>query len=144
MTQAKTGDTVRIHYTGKLSDGTTFDSSDGGDPLEFALGAGTIIPGLETGIIGMAVGDSGTVNIAADDAYGPHHAEAVQTVERSEIPDHVELVVGGQLQAQAPNGQQLMLTVMELTDASVTLDANHPLAGKDLTFDVELIEIVVA
>jgi peptidylprolyl isomerase len=142
MTQAKSGDKVRIHYTGKLSDGTTFDSSDGGDPLEFELGAGSIIPGLEQGIIGMAVGDSNTVNIPATDAYGPHHAEAVQTVERSEIPDHVELAVGGQLQAQAPNGQQLMLTVVELTDVSVTLDANHPLAGKDLTFNVELVEIV--
>jgi len=142
MTQAKSGDTVRIHYTGKLTDGTQFDSSEGRDPLEFALGAGSIIPGLEAAIIGMATGDRNTVTIAAEDAYGPHHAEAVQTVERSQIPDHVELSVGGQLQAQAPSGQQLLLTVIELTEETVTLDANHPLAGKDLVFDVELVEIV--
>lgn len=142
MTQAKSGDTVRIHYTGKLTDGTRFDSSEGRDPLEFALGAGSIIPGLEQAIIGMAVGDSSTVTIAAEDAYGPRHPEAVQTVERTQIPDHVELAVGGQLQAQAPSGQQLLLTVIELTEETVTLDANHPLAGKDLVFDVELVAIV--
>jgi len=142
MTQAKSGDTVRIHYTGKLTDGTQFDSSEGRDPLEFALGAGSIIPGLEEAIIGMAEGDKNTVTIAAENAYGPRHAEAVQTVERTQIPDHVELAVGGQLQAQAPSGQQLLLTVVELTEDSVTLDANHPLAGEDLVFDVELVAIV--
>jgi len=142
MTQAKSGDTVRIHYTGKLTDGTQFDSSEGRDPLEFALGAGAIIPGLEQAIIGMAVGDANTVTIAAADAYGPRHPEAVQTVERSQIPDHVELSVGGQLQAQAPSGQQLLLTVIELTEETVTLDANHPLAGEDLVFNVELVAIV--
>jgi len=144
MTPAKSGDTVRIHYTGTLGDGTLFDSSDDGDPAELALGAGSVFPGLEAAIIGMEVGDKSTVNITADDAYGPHHAEAVQTVERSELPDHVELVMGGQLQAEAPNGQQIMLRVVALTDDKVTLDANHPLAGQDLTFDVELIEIVSA
>lgn len=142
MAQAKSGDTVRIHYTGKLTDGTQFDSSEGRDPLEFALGAGSIIPGLEQAIIGMAEGDKDTVTIAADDAYGPRHAEAVQTVERSQIPDHVELAVGGQLQAQAPSGQQLLLTVVEVTEETVTLDANHPLAGEDLVFEVELVAIV--
>lgn len=142
MAQAKSGDTVRIHYTGKLTDGTQFDSSEGRDPLEFALGAGSIIPGLEQAIIGMAEGDKDTVTIVADDAYGPRHAEAVQTVERSQIPDHVELAVGGQLQAQAPSGQQLLLTVVEVTEETVTLDANHPLAGEDLVFEVELVAIV--
>lgn len=142
MTQAKSGDTVRIHYTGKLTDGTQFDSSEGRDPLEFALGAGSIIPGLEEAVTGMAVGEKNTVTIAAADAYGPRHPEAVQTVQRSEIPDHVQLDLGGQLQAQAPSGQQLLLTVVELTEETVTLDANHPLAGKDLVFDLELVEIV--
>ena len=142
MTQAKTGDTVKIHYSGKLDDGTEFDSSAGRDPLEFKIGEGTIIPTLEEAVVGMTVGDTDTVNIAADDAYGPRREEAVQTVERSMIPDAVELTVGGQVQATAPNGQQLVLTVVEVTDASVTLDANHPLAGQDLTFNIELVEIV--
>ncbi len=142
MTQAKTGDTVRIHYSGRLDDGTQFDSSAGRDPPQFTIGEGTIIPTLEEAIVGMAVGDTDTVNIAAEDAYGPRREEAVQTIERSMIPEEVELSVGGQVQATAPNGQQLVLTVVEMTDASVTLDANHPLAGQDLTFDIELVEIV--
>ncbi|MBT5047963.1 MAG: peptidylprolyl isomerase [Rhodospirillaceae bacterium] len=142
MTQAKAGDTVRMHYTGKLNDGTEFDSSSGRDPLEFKIGEETIIPTLEQAVIGMTAGATQTVTIAADDAYGPRQDDAVQTVERSMIPENVELTVGGQLQAQAPNGQQLLLTVVEMTDESVTLDANHPLAGMDLTFDIELVEIV--
>ena len=142
MAQAKAGDTVRMHYTGKLNDGTEFDSSSGRDSLEFKIGENTIIPTLEQAVIGMTAGDSQTVNIAAADAYGPRQDDAVQTVERSMIPEDVELVVGGQLQAQAPDGQQLLLTVLELTDESVTLDANHPLAGMDLTFHIELVEIV--
>ena len=142
MTQAKAGDTVRVHYTGKLDDGTEFDSSSGRDPLQFKIGENTIIPTLEQAVIGMTAGDNQTVNIAAADAYGPRQDDAVQTVERSMIPENVELGIGGQLQAQAPNGQQLLLTVVELTDDSVTLDANHPLAGMDLTFHIELVEIV--
>lgn len=142
MTEAKAGDTVRMHYTGKLNDGTEFDSSSGRDPLEFKIGENTIIPTLETAVIGMSAGDTQTVNITAVDAYGPRQDDAIQTVERSMIPENVELIVGGQLQAQAPNGQQLLLIVVELSDESVTLDANHPLAGKDLTFDIELVEIV--
>lgn len=142
MTQAKSGDTVRMHYTGKLDDGTEFDSSSGRDPLEFKIGENTIIPSLEAAVIGMTAGDSQTVNIVAADAYGPRQDDAVQTVERSMIPDTVELVVGGQLQASAPNGQQILLTVVEISEGSVTLDANHPLAGQDLTFEIELVEIV--
>jgi peptidylprolyl isomerase len=142
MTQAKTGDTVRMHYTGTLSDGTEFDSSSGRDPLEFKIGENTIIPTLEQAVVGMAAGDTQKVNIAAVDAYGPRQDDAIQTVERSMIPENVELIIGGQLQAQAPNGQQILLTVVEMTDESVTLDANHPLAGQDLTFAIELVEIV--
>ena len=144
MTQAKSGDTVRIHYSGKLDDGTEFDSSAGRGPLEFTIGEGSIIPTLEEAVVGMAVGDTGTVNIEAADAYGPRREEAVQKVERSMIPETVDLSVGGQVQATAPNGQQLILTVVEVTEASVTLDANHPLAGQALTFDIELVEIVKA
>jgi peptidylprolyl isomerase len=144
MTQAKSGDTVRIHYTGKLEDGTQFDSSQGRDPLQFKIGEGTIIPTLEEAVVGMAPGDTETVNVAAEDAYGPRRDEAIQTVEKSMIPENVDLTIGGQLQATAPNGQQLVLTVVEVTDEAVTLDANHPLAGEDLTFDIELVEILAA
>jgi len=142
MSEAKEGDTVKVHYTGKLDDGTEFDSSAGRDPLEFAIGTRTLIPGFEEAVVGMTVGDSKTVQIASEEAYGPHHQEAVQTVPRSEIPAQIDLSVGNVLQATAPNGQQMALTVVELTEEAVTLDANHPLAGKDLTFEIELVEIV--
>lgn len=144
MSQASDGDTVKIHYSGKLTDGTLFDSSDGRDPLEFKIGENTIIPKLEASVVGMNVGDKATVTIDAADAYGPRMDEAVQTVERTMIPDEVDLTVGRQLQATAPNGNQLVLTVVEVNDQTVTLDGNHPLAGQDLVFDIELVEIVIA
>ncbi|MFZ5609787.1 MAG: FKBP-type peptidyl-prolyl cis-trans isomerase [Pseudomonadota bacterium] len=142
MTKAKMGDTVRIHYTGTLSDGTQFDSSAGRAPLEFTLGAGNIISGLEREIVGMEVGAKNSVSIAAADAYGPHQAEAVQEVARDQIPAHIPLSLGSQLQASTPDGQRVSLTVVGLTEDMVTVDANHPLAGKDLMFEVELLEIV--
>ena len=138
---AKSGDTVKLHYTGTLDDGTEFDSSVGRDPLEFRIGEGTIIPALETSVIGMTVGDTQIVKIIAEEAYGLHHEEAIQTVDRSMIPEEVDLIVGGQLQATAPNGQQIILIVTAIEDDQVTLDANHPLAGQDLTFDIELVSI---
>ena len=143
MTKAGEGDTVRIHYSGKLPDGTLFDSSDGGDPLEFKIGENTIIPKLEASVVGMIVGDKATIDIKSAEAYGPRIDEAVQSVERSMIPDEVDLTVGGQLQATAPDGKQLILTVLEVNDEMVMLDGNHPLAGQDLVFDIELVEIVV-
>jgi peptidylprolyl isomerase len=143
MTKAGEGDTVRIHYSGKLADGTLFDSSDGGDPLEFKIGENTIIPKLEASVVGMIVGDKATIDIKSAEAYGPRRDEAVQSVERSMIPDEVDLTVGGQLQATAPDGKQLILTVLEVNDEMVMLDGNHPLAGQDLVFDIELVEIVV-
>ncbi len=142
MTHAKTGDTVRIHYTGKLTDGTQFDSSTGRDPLEFQLGAGQVIKGLEKEIDGMEVGTKSTVTIPAPEAYGPHDPAQVQRVERTVIPADIDLQVGMQLGANTQNGNQITLTVTEIGDAEVTLDANHPLAGKDLVFDVELVEVV--
>lgn len=138
---AKNGDTVKIHYAGTLEDGSQFDSSTGRDPLEFKIGEGSIIPKLEEAVIGMTEGDTNKVKIAAEDAYGPHRPEAIQTVERSMIPENIELVVGGQLQATAPDGQQLLLTVTSVEEDQVTLDANHPLAGEDLTFEIELVAI---
>ncbi|GGG67461.1 peptidyl-prolyl cis-trans isomerase [Salipiger pallidus] len=141
MTQVKSGDTVRIHYTGTLNDGTTFDSSAGRDPLEFVVGSGQIIPGLDKAIPGMEVGEKKTVAIEPEEAYGPVHAEAKQNVPRGEIPDHIPLDLGTQLQVQTPNGETMQVTVAEVTENEVTLDANHPLAGKDLTFAIELVEI---
>lgn len=141
MSEAKNGDTVRIHYSGRLKDGSEFDSSAGREPLEFTLGEGEIIPGLEKEVAGMTVGDKNTVTIPADAAYGPHRPEAVQEVPRSEIPEEVDVAVGTQLQGVTRDGRQLSLTVVDVGHETVTLDANHPLAGKDLVFDVELVEI---
>lgn len=138
MTEAKSGDTVRLHYKGTLDDGSVFDSSEGRDPLEFTVGAGQIIPGLDRAIPGMQVGDEKTVRIEADDAYGPHDPAARQPVPRAQIPANVPLEAGLQLQAQTENGQMMTVTVVEFSDEEVVLDANHPLAGKALTFAIEL------
>ena len=141
MTQAKAGDTVAIHYTGTLADGSQFDSSEGRDPLRFMLGSGQIIAGLDAAITGMSQGEKKSVTIAAAEAYGDHRPEAVQAVPRAQIPAEIPLEVGGSLQVQTPDGQTIPVTVTSVTDEEVTLDANHPLAGKDLTFAVELVEI---
>ena len=142
MTQAKSGDTVRIHYTGTLDDGTQFDSSAGRDPLEFALGGGQVIPGFDNAVDGMTVGDSKTVTIPPEEAYGQRHEQLVQQVSRSALPDEIEPAVGMQLQSQSPEGQVMMLVVTEVEEEAITVDANHPLAGQALTFDIELVEIV--
>lgn len=144
MGQAKSGDTVRVHYTGRLEDGTQFDSSEGRDPLQFQVGGGQIIPGLEKQIEGMNEGDKATVTVPADEAYGPRDERQVQTVPRSAFPADLDLKMGASLQATTPEGRQIPLTVVGMSDDDVTVDANHPLAGHDLIFDVELIEIVAA
>ena len=141
MTQAKAGDTVAIHYTGTLADGSQFDSSEGRDPLRFTLGSGQIIAGLDAAITGMSQGEKKSVTIAAAEAYGDHRPEAVQAVPRAQIPAEIPLEVSGGLQVQTPDGQTIPVTVTSVTDEEVTLDANHPLAGNDLTFAVELVEI---
>lgn len=141
MTEVKSGDTVSIHYTGTLSDGTTFDSSEGRDPLQFTVGSGQIIPGLDKALPGMSVGDTKTVNVTAEDAYGAADPNAKQSVPREQIPADIPLDPGTQLQVKTPQGQVMNVTVAEVTDETVVLDANHPLAGKDLTFDIELVEI---
>ncbi len=142
MTQAKSGDTVRIHYTGTLDDGTQFDSSAGREPLEFALGGGQVIPGFDSAVDGMAVGENKTVTIAPEQAYGPRHEQLVQQVSRDALPDDMEPAVGMHLQSQSPDGQVMNLVVTEVADDSITVDANHPLSGQALTFDIELVEIV--
>ena len=141
MTAAKSGDTVRIHYTGTLSDGSVFDSSEGREPLEFTLGAGQVIPGFDAAVDGMAVGDKKTAEIPCDQAYGPRQDGAMQDVPRADIPAEIPLEVGLQLQMRAPSGQVIPVTVAALTDETVTLDANHALAGQDLTFAIELVSI---
>lgn len=141
MAQAKQGDTVKVHYTGKLDDGTVFDSSVGRDPLEFTIGSGQIIAGFDAGVTGMNAGESKTVQIPSLEAYGPHHEEMVITVGREEFPPEIPPTVGDQLQMRHETGQVVMVTVTDVTDTNVTLDANHPLAGKDLTFDIELVEV---
>ncbi len=144
MTEVKSGDTVAIHYTGTLADGSTFDSSDGRDPLEFVVGSGQIIPGLDVALPGMSVGDKKTVEIASEQAYGPVNPEMRQAVPREGIPPEVPLEIGTQLQMQTPDGHALPVIVVEVDEATVTLDANHPLAGKDLTFDIELMRVDAA
>lgn len=142
MTTAKSGDTVRIHYTGTLSDGSTFDSSEGRDPLEFTLGTGQVIVGFDKAVDGMLVGENKTVNIPCDEAYGPSNPDARQDFPRDKVPDDVPLEIGTRLQLSGPSGQPIMVVVAEVTDETVVLDGNHPLAGQDLTFALELVEIV--
>ena len=141
MTQAKAGDTVKIHYTGTLDDGSQFDSSAGRDPLEFTLGSGQVIPGFDSAVEGMAIGESKKVNIPAEDAYGPRHEQMIQEVPRSALPEDVEPQVGMGLQARRPDGAMLDLTITEVGEENITVDGNHPLAGQALNFELELVEI---
>ncbi|EGV31789.1 peptidylprolyl isomerase FKBP-type [Thiorhodococcus drewsii AZ1] len=141
MSQAQNGNTVKIHYTGTLDDGTVFDSSNGREPLEFTLGSGGVIPGFESAVTGMSVGETKTVTIPPEQAYGQYQEEMTQQVPRSAIPPEIELQVGIILSAEAPDGSQVSFVVKAFDDEEVTIDGNHPLAGRDLTFALELIEI---
>ncbi len=141
MSHAKSGDTVKIHYTGTLDDGTEFDSSAGREPLEFVLGSGQVIHGFDNAVDGMEVGENKTVRLDADDAYGQRMDQLVQEVPKSALPDDIEPKVGMGLQSQSPDGQVMQLTVTEVGDDSITVDANHPLAGQALSFDIELVAI---
>ena len=138
--QAKDGDTVQVHYTLKLEDGTVFETSIGGDPLQFTIGEGQLIPGFEQAVVGMSPGESKTVEIPADEAY-PYREELVLVVDRDQLPEDLQPEVGQQLQIRQPDGQTILVKVIDVSESSVTLDANLPLAGKDLTFDIELVEI---
>ena len=141
MAKAKAGDAVKVHYTGKLDDGTVFDSSEGRDPLEFTLGEGKIIPGFENAVEGMESGQSETIKIEAKDAYGPYREEMLFQVKQSEVPENLDPKVGEELQVKQADGSTVVVTVKEVNEKEVTLDANHPLAGKALTFEIELVEI---
>ncbi len=141
MAQAADGHQVRIHYTGRLDDGTVFDSSRGREPLGFTIGEGRVIPGFEAAVRGMAVGDSKTAVIPADQAYGPPNDELYLEVPVEQLPDGYDPEVGGQLQMTTADGRPVPVRVHEVRDEIVVLDANHPLAGQQLTFDIELVEI---
>jgi peptidylprolyl isomerase len=142
MAQAKTGDQIRVHYTGKFTDGHVFDSSVGGDSLQFTVGAGQLIAGFDRAVIGMQPGDTKTVLIPAVDAYGPYKNELVFTVERETIPSHVTPEVGHRYQIRKEDGAAAVVTVTAVSGTHVTLDGNHELAGKDLSFEIQLVEIL--
>ena len=140
MAQAKSGDTVQVHYKGTLTDGTVFDSSEGRSPLEFTVGSGQVIKGFDEGVLGMNEGERKTINIPVEDAYGPANEEMIFTLNRTDIPDDIPLEEGMTLNMHEDgNPRPIPVIVRKLDDTNVTLDANHPLAGQDLTFDVELV-----
>ena len=141
MAQAKKGDSVKIHYTGRLEDGTVFDTSRERDPLEFTVGTGMVIPGFDEAVEGMAVGDEKTAEVPSEEAYGPRRDDLMISVPPDQFPDDLDPEVGQQLQMQTGDGQTFVASVAQVEDDAVVLDANHPLAGKDLTFDIELVEI---
>ena len=142
MQAVKKGDTVKVHYHGKLTSGETFDSSDGRDPLEFEVGSGMVIKGFDDGVTGMAVGDKKTINIPYDEAYGPLNPDMLIEMPKERFPADMELEPGTPLLMSDGQGQQFQVTIKEIKENTVMLDANHPLAGKDLVFDLELVEIV--
>ncbi len=141
MATATSGDTVHVHYTGKLDDGTVFDSSEGRDPLAFTVGAGQVVPGFDEAVAGMQVGDSKTVRIGPADAYGDHREDLVLEVPTEQLPEGLEPEIGMELGLRGQDGQTMPVRVAAVADDAITLDANHPLAGKALTFDVELVDV---
>lgn len=142
MSQVKEGDKVKVHYTGTLNDGSVFDSSREREPLEFEIGSGSIIPGFEKAVLELAPGDSTTIEIPSAEAYGEVREDMIITVEREKLPADIDPEVGMQLQLQQPDGGAMPVVVSDLTESHITIDANHPLAGRDLKFEIELVEIV--
>ncbi len=141
MSQVKENDTVKVHYTGKLKDGQVFDTSEGKDPIEFTLGKGQLIPGFEKGLLDMKVNEKKTVTIPKEEAYGEPREDLVQEVEKSQLPDEIKPEVGMGLVSRTPDGREMNLVVAEVKDETIVVDGNHPLAGKDLVFDLEVVEI---
>lgn len=141
MTTATKGNTVKIHYTGKLQDGTVFDSSRDREPLEFTVGEGQLISGFENAVDGMEEGEEKSVTLKPDEAYGQPREELVAEFKKSDFPDHINPQEGMMLQLKNENQQPMNVQVTDVSDEKVTLDGNHPLAGKDLTFDIELVEV---
>jgi peptidylprolyl isomerase len=141
MAQAATGDTVKVHYTGKLEDGTVFDTSTESEPLQFKIGEGRLIPDFEKAVIGMEPGESKTINVVSNDAYGPHNKDMVMVVDRKDVPENLDPQLNQQLQIRQQDGNAFVVTVTDVSENSITLDGNHPLAGKDLIFDIQLMDI---
>ena len=142
MAQVKSGDKIKVHYHGKLTNGETFDSSAGREPLEFEVGSGMVIPGFDDGVTGMTVGEKKTVNIPFAEAYGPKNLEMVIEMPKDRFPADMQVEIGMPLMMSDQQGQQFQVTIVEIKEEAVMLDANHPLAGQDLIFDLELVEIV--
>jgi len=142
--QAETGDTVIVHYTGRLQNGEIFDTSAEDEPLEFTLGQGQMITGFEQAVLGMQVGDNKTVTIPVAEAYGPRRDDLILEVRRDELPDDLKPDVGMLLQSNQPDGSVIIFTITEVSDSMIKVDGNHPLAGQELTFDIELVEIVAS
>ena len=143
MAEAKNGDTVMVHYTGTLEDGTIFDSSIDREPLQFTLGKGQLIKGFEEAVIGMSVGETKSVRIPSDEAYGSHREDLLLKFNKSDFPPDIEPKGGLVINLVSPDGRNLLATITEISGDSVTLDANHPLAGKDLTFNIDLVEVEI-
>ena len=141
MSTIKDGDTVKVHYKGTLENGEVFDSSEGRDPLQFTMGAGQLIPGFEKAVMGLKVGDSTKAEIPSAEAYGEHNPQMEITIEKSQLPADLEPAVGMQLQLNQENGQPVPCQITNIEGENITIDANHPLAGKDLIFNIEVVEI---
>jgi len=150
MAQAKAGDRVKVHYTGRLDDGSIFDSSEcsedacGHDhgPLEFTLGSGEVIPGFDAGVLGLAIGETKTIHIPVEEAYGERNEDIVAVVPRADLPPHIQPEVGQQLEVSQADGQVFSVVITDVNDQTITIDGNHPLAGRALNFDLKLVEIV--
>jgi FKBP-type peptidyl-prolyl cis-trans isomerase 2 len=141
MSQAKQGDRIKLHYTGRLANGTVFDSSENRQPLELQLGEQKLLPGFEQALLGMSVGEKKTIELQPDEAYGPRREELVATVERTQLPPHSDPQPGQMVKLQQQDGQEISANITKVTDSSVTFDANHPLAGHALTFDIHMLEV---
>lgn len=142
MSQVKQNDTVKVHYTGKLTDGQVFDSSvERGEPIEFTLGQGQLIPGFEQGLIDMQVNEKKTINISKEEAYGEPREDLIQEVPKNQLPEEIKPEVGMGLVSKSPDGREMNLVVKEVKEEAIVVDGNHPLAGKDLIFDLEVVEI---
>ncbi|AQS92994.1 peptidylprolyl isomerase [Polaribacter sp. BM10] len=141
MMQVKENNTVKVHYTGKLTDGQIFDTSEGKEPIEFTLGEGRLIPGFEKGLLNMKLNEKKTLNIAKEDAYGEVNAQLIQEVAKKDLPQDMEPQVGMGLVSKAPDGSEMNLMVVEVKEDAIIIDGNHPLAGRDLVFDIEVVAI---
>lgn len=141
MTKVKQGDNVKVHYTGKLSNGNVFDSSQGREPLTFTIGQGMMIPGFEKGLLNMAVGEEKTIVLPPSEAYGDVREDMLAEIEKNQLPPEIKPEVGMELVSQQPNGQQMVVKIKEVKEKSIIIDANHQLAGKELTFEIKLVEI---